>query len=109
MRLMHIHKPLILGCRVQSTKSFMVTSPIPDSSMPYNVITLVSIAHVFINLFHFNCMQPCLCFIYSTATYHIFRVGNFFMAVQVSTLLAFFLGSFINALHKNSKKSAPVG
>eukprot|EP01032_Pedospumella_encystans_P010371 gene10371-12127_t len=30
------------GCRVQSTKSFIVTSPIPDSSMPFNVITLVS-------------------------------------------------------------------
>lgn len=30
------------GCKVIYTDSFLVTTPIPDASMPYNVITLVS-------------------------------------------------------------------
>ena len=78
------------------TGSFLLTTALPDASMPFNVLTLVS-----------DCCCYCITVLCVNIIYLI-NTTTVFTAVQVSTLLAFFLGSFLNAVLKNrSKPAAP--
>lgn len=50
----------INGCRVLYTDNFLITAPIPDASMPYNVITLVRILSQLFNVYEYSiCNRHC--------------------------------------------------